>query len=108
MELAFAFIGIPVAAYLALAALPRGRPALIGIPLAAVLFAVLWVTMASGNSDSYLVALIGFLFSAATLAAIVQILRHVIGTGRPGWVYPALVLVALLAAGIPMMSVLGV
>lgn len=108
MELALAFIGLPVASYLALASLPPGRPALIGLAIAGLLFGVLWVMLGIGSSDSYMVALIGFLFSAVALAAIVQVIRHIIGVGRPRWVYPAIVIVALLAAGIPMLTVLGV
>lgn len=108
MELVLAFIGLPVLAYLALACLPRGRPALIGLASAALVIAVLWVTLGLGSSDSYMTALIGFLFSAATLAAIVQVIRQIIGVGRPAWVYPTIVIIALLAAGIPMMTVLGV
>lgn len=108
MELALVFIGLPILCYLALAALPRGRPAFIGIAIAALVIAVLWVTLGIGSNDSYMTALIGFLFSAASLAAIVQVIRHIMGVGRPAWVYPTLVVVALLAAGIPMMTVLGV
>lgn len=107
MELALIFIGLPVMAYLALAWLPRGRPALIGIAIAALVIAVLWVTMGIGSSESYLIALIGFLFSAATLPAVVQVIRQIIGVGRPRWVYPTIVITALLAAGSPMMNVLG-
>lgn len=108
MELALVFIGLPVVTYLALASLPRGRPALIGIAIAALVIAVLWITLGIGSSDSYMVALIGFLFSAAILAAIVQVIRHIIGVGRAAWVYPTVVIVALLAAGIPMINVLGI
>ncbi len=108
MELALIFIALPVMAYLALACLPRGRPALIGIAIAALVIAVLWVTLGIGSSDSYMIALIGFMFSAATLAAIVQVIRHIIGVGRPRWVYPTIVIIALLAAGLPMINVLGV
>lgn len=108
MELAFVFIGLPVIAFLALASLPRGRPAMIGIAIAAIVIAVLWVTLGLGSSDSYMIALIGFLFSAATLAAIVQVIRHLLGPQRPRWVYPLVVVAALLAAGIPMVRVLGV
>jgi len=108
MELALVFIGLPVAAYLGLASLPRGRPALIGIVVAALAIGGLWVTLGIGSTDSYMIALIGFLFSAASLAAIVQVIRHIIGAGKPRWVYPGVVVAALLAAGIPMLMTLGV
>ena len=108
MQLAFVFIGPPVTAHRALASAPRGRPALIGIAIAALVSAVLWRSLGIGSSDSYMVALIGFLFSATSLAAIVQVIRHIIGAGRQPWVYLSIVIVALLAAGISMLNVLGV
>ena len=108
MQLAFVFIGLPVTAHRALASLPRGRPALIGIAIAALVSAVLWLSLGIGSGDSHMVALIGFLFSATSLAAIVQVIRHIIGAGRQPWVYPSVVVVALLAAGISMLNVLGV
>lgn len=108
MQLAFVFIGLPVAAYLALASLPRGRPALIGVAIAALVSVVLWLSFGIGSSDSYMAALIGFLFSATSLAAIVQVIRHITGAGRQPWVYPSVVIVALLAAGISMLNDPGV
>jgi hypothetical protein len=108
MELALVFIGLPVVGYLGLASLPRGWPALIGIVAAALVIAVLWATFGIGSDDSYLTALIGFLFSAAALAAIVQVIRQMIGEGRPRWVYPSVVGTALLATGIPLLNILGV
>ena len=108
MELALVFIGVPIATYLALAFLPRGRPALYGLLAAALALLVLWVTLGMGSTDSYMVALIGFLFSATARAAIVQMLRRAIGVDKPRWVYPAVVIGVLLLAGIPMLTVLGV
>lgn len=108
MELALVFIGLPIASYLGLASLPRGRPAMVGIAIAALIIGVLWVTLGVGSNDSYMIALIGFLFSAATLAAIVQVIRHLLRPQRPRWIYPLVVVGALLTAGIPMIKVLGV
>lgn len=106
MELALAFIGLPVATFLALASLPRGRPAAIGCVVAVAGAAVIWATqMAGGNS--YLGAAAMLIFSATALAGFVQVLRLVIGAGRPRWVYPALVAFALLVAGVPMIKMLG-
>lgn len=107
MELAFAFIGAPVAIYLILAFLPKGWPALVGC-LAAVAIAALLGLSQKGSDDSYMVALAMLGCSAIALAAFVQVLRLAIGAGRPGWVYPGIVLLALLGAGLPMMYVLGV
>ena len=107
MELALAFIGIPVTTYLILACLPHGRPALIGCLVAMALAALLWVSQ-MGSDDSYLVALIALVISAIALGGLVQILRLVIGLGRPQWVYPVIVVLAMLVAGIPTLNVLGV
>lgn len=108
MELAFVFIGLPVVSYLALASLPRSWPALIGIAVAALVTAALWAAFGIGSSDSYLTAVIGFLSAATALAAIVQVIRQTTGAGSPSWVYPSRVGIALLAAGIPMLTILGV
>ena len=107
MELALAFIGIPVLTYLVLAFLPRGRPALVGCFAALALAALLWVTQ-MGSADSHMVAIIVLGISAVALAGFVQVLRVAIGTGRPRWVYPLIVVLALLGAGVPMLNVLGV
>jgi hypothetical protein len=107
MELALAFIGIPVVTYLVLACLPSGRPALLGCFAALALAAVLWISN-MGSNDSYLMALIVLVVSAIALAGIVQVLRVAIGPGRPRWVYPLVVASALLIAGIPTLNILGV
>lgn len=107
MELAFAFIGLPIATYLALASLRQGRPAMIGI-LSAAVVAGLGFIMQSGGNDGYTTAMIMLIFSAIALAALVQVLRRAIGKGRPAWVYPALVVLALVGAGVPMLLSLGV
>jgi hypothetical protein len=107
MELAFAFIGAPVVTFLVLASLPRGRPAFLGCLVAIAVAGLLWVTQ-SGADDQYLLAMIVLVISAVALAGLVQVLRSAIGPARPRWVYPAIILVALLMAGIPMLNVLGV
>lgn len=106
MNLALAFIAVPVAVFLALAALPRGRIAIYGSLGAAVLAAVLWVTQMAGN-DSYRVALITLSFSAIALAGFVQVVRLALGEGRPSWAYPLVVGLALIGAGFPMIKILG-
>ena len=112
MALALVFVGLPVATYPALVCLPRDRVAGIGIAVAAALCAGLWVYSSLGDAgaigDGFIPALFMPLFSATALAAIVQLIRHIMGAGKPAWVYPALIAVAFLAAGIPMMNSLGV
>ena len=112
MALALVFVGLPVATYPALVCLLRGRVAGIGIAVAAVLCTGLWVYVSMGDSsaigDGFIPALFMLLFSATALAAIVQLIRHIMGAGKPAWVYPALIALAFLAARIPMMYSLGV
>ena len=103
MELALAFIGIPVATYLILACLPHGRPALIGCLVAMALAALFWISQ-MGSDESYLVALIALVISAIALERLVQILRLVIRLGRLQWAYQVIVVPA---AGIPTLNVLG-
>ena len=107
MELALAFIGVPVVTYLVLASLPRGRPALIGCLVALALAMVLWVSQI-GSRDNYMMALIVLVISAVSLAGLVQVFRVAIGAGRPRWAYPLVVMLAFLCAGIPALNVLGV
>ena len=106
MNLALAFIGVPVATYLVMASLPRGRPALIGCVAGVAIAALLWASQ-MGSDEKHIVASIALAISAIALAGFVQVLRLAIGTGRPGWVYPLIVLVALLGAGSPMLFVVG-
>ena len=114
MQIALVFIGLPFATFLALACLPRGRIAAIGISIAMLLCAWLWVQFsavdagASDIGDGFIPALVTLVFSATVLAAIVQMIRSMMGAGRPGWVYPAVITVALLAAGIPLIKSLGI
>ena len=107
MEVAVTFIGLPVATYLALASLRRGRPAVIGVLGAAVITGLLFVTQAAAEGG-YSTAISMLVFSAIALAALVQVLRMMIGLGRPSWVYPVMVALALVVAGIPMLKILAV
>lgn len=106
MKFAIAFLGAPILAYLVLASLPRGRPALIGILAASALATVLWVTQLA-NENTYPVAIITLTFSAIALAGFVQILRSAVGDGRPRWVYAFIVVLALVVAGLAMLYEFG-
>ena len=107
MELALAFIGLPFATYLILVSLRRGRPAVLGIFGATVVTGLFFVTQ-TGAEDGFSTALAMLVFSAIALAALVQVLRLMIGPARPRWVYPAIVILGFLGAGIPMIKMLGV
>lgn len=108
MDLAFAVIGRPVAGFVAHASLPPSKMTLSGIVISALVIGMLWVARGLGSAHNFLVALIGFLFSAATLATIGQVTRHIIGVVKPRLVYSTVFIAALLAASIPTLHVLGV
>ena len=106
MELASAFIGAPIVTYFAW--LPRGRAAFVG-SLVAMALAALLLVWQMGRADSHVIALTVLVISAIRPAGLVQIWRMItIGRGRPRWVYPPLLLLALLAAGLPTLNILGV
>jgi hypothetical protein len=107
MKLAFVLIGVPIATYLVLALLPRGKVAFVGIVGAAITAALCYVQQLE-SGESFFVATILLVFSAISLATLVQLLRLVLGEGRPKWVYPLIVFLALLAIGIPMIKLLVV
>lgn len=107
MALPLVFLCIPLALYLALVALPRGRMALIGVGLAGVL-AILTTGFGMLTHGAEAIGAIGFFSaSAVTLAALVQVLRRALGPDRPVWVYPALVVFGLGAGGWPLMKMMG-
>jgi hypothetical protein len=107
MVLPLVFLCIPLAIYLILVALPRGRLAVIGIGLASVI-AILMTAIGMSTAGAEALAAIGlFSASAVTLAALVQVLRRALGADRPVWVYPALVLFGLLAGGWPITKMMG-
>jgi hypothetical protein len=101
------FLAVPLVVYLALAALPAGRPALWGIALAVVL-AILAAMLGMSESNSGMLAVLGlFSGSAIAMAAMVQILRRGLGEGRAVWTYPALVLAGMVAGGAVVFQMMG-
>lgn len=106
MVLPFAFLLGPLAIYLVLAALPRGRVALIGIGVAAVVAIACAVVGTLFDGAGVFAAFGFFAASAVTLAAMVQLLRRGLGPDRPYWVYPALVVFGLVAGGWPLLQIL--
>ena len=101
MNVALALFGIPFLTYLALVVLPRGRITFIGFGLATLIAALVWVRQIA-SVDSVTVAITTLVFSAIALAGLVQILRSALGPGRPKWVYPLIVVLGLLGAGLPL------
>jgi hypothetical protein len=91
------FVVIPLLVYLGLTALPAGRPALLGIAAVAVGSAGLSVFGLAGGQSGILAAVGLISGSAIAMAALVQILRRNLGADRSVWVYPALVVMGLIA-----------
>jgi hypothetical protein len=101
------FAVLPVVLYLALAALPRGRPAFLGLAVAgtlAVLGAGVLVAVDLGGTG---LAMAILSFAAVILAALVQAVRRALSPGRPVWLYPGIVMAALVAGTLPVILNLG-
>ncbi len=107
MPIVILFVAVPLVVYLSLAALPRGKPAVVGIIAAIIAAGFAWVTGEAQGDASLLRALTLLAVSAIALAAIIQGFRSVLGEGRPRWVYPALVLAGVLALAVPLLNLLG-
>lgn len=116
MSLALIYIAAPLAVFLLLAVLPRGRTAAAGLGLAALLLALGWATRALGlppfasasaHDDGYLALILAVLTGAGLAAALAQGLRAAWGPGRPGWLYPLVATFILVAAAVPALTLLG-
>ena len=101
------FAALPVAMYLALAALPRGRPAMLGLVAAGLLAVLAAVILAALGLDGAGLATSVLSIAATALAALVQALRRALGPGRPAWLYPLIVIAAPLAGIVPVILNLG-
>lgn len=101
------FAVIPMVVFVGLAALPRGRPALIGIVGAAALAILVTVAMLLFDTTGMGAAIAMLSGSAVALAGVAQALRQALGPGRPAWLYPLIVLSALLLSGLPLLQSLG-
>ena len=97
----------PVALYLALAALPSGRPALVGLVASGVLAVLAAVGLAAVDRSGLGLAMAVLSIAASALAALVQSVRRVLGPGRAAWLYPMVVVAVLVAGGLPVILNLG-
>lgn len=88
------FAGVPVAVYLVLCLLPRGRAVWIGFALALAAMVALYLRSALAH-DPWGEVLALFAGSAVALAGFAQTARHLL----PGWAYAVLVPGLLLTAG---------
>lgn len=110
------FLLLPVLAFVGLAALPPGRAFLIAAGGVALILAVIWLMrfaamppLFTGEraSDGLTEAALVILTVAALLGSLTQGLRWLLPARRPGWVYPSIVIGTGLAAGLPILSLLG-
>jgi hypothetical protein len=101
------FAVLPVALYLALAALPSGRPALLGLAAAGILAVLGAVVFAMVDLGGTGLALAMLSFAATVLAALVQAVRRALYPRRPIWLYPGIVIAALGAGTLPVILNMG-
>lgn len=87
--MALIFLGFPLAIYLSLCLLPKGREGL-GIGLAAAALALVWVTNDPATDGGFARLMVQIGAAAVALAALAQGLRRAIPAGAAGWIWPAL------------------
>lgn len=97
-----------------LALLPRGRTALAGCGLAGLGIVFLWIYVLvfavsdGAASGSYAIVIAAGLTGAWAVAFSLQALRLRLPAGGPAWLWPSIVAISLLAAGLPALRLLGV
>lgn len=107
MTIGVAYLGIPLLLFAGLAALPSRVGVLaVGFGLVAVVLAGAWLGF-GGDPGGFGTALVIVWGGAALAAGLAQGLRVLLPAGRPGWVYPLVVVAVLLAVGVPALTVLG-
>ena len=88
-------LGAPAVTFLSLAALPEGRGTRLGLLVAALVLAAVATLLPADLPGARPLAM---LFTAAVgLAAAVQAVRALLPAARPGWAYPGLVALVLVA-----------
>lgn len=102
------FFVLPVAVYLSLILLPRGRPAALGVGAAALVLIALTLSAPSDEEGEFRIILAVIAGIAVALAALAQALRAWVLPENPGWLWPALVLGELVTALMVFMLLLGV
>ena len=95
--LTFFFFGAPVALYVVMASLSRGRPALKGALYVAVGLVILWLAMAllTLSPEVETLGYVGLLALSAAwfIASSLQVLRLRLPDTAPGWIWPLSVIV---------------
>jgi hypothetical protein len=116
MILALIYLVAPVVVYVTLAALPRGRSAVVGLAFAAFVLALAWVTQllslpplftGDGHTDAYMSAALTIWTGAVFAAGLAQGLRMAL---RPGarLAYLLLSAAVFVFAAVPALWLLGV
>ncbi|HMO07516.1 MAG TPA: hypothetical protein PKD10_07685 [Paracoccaceae bacterium] len=102
------FLILPVVTYLSLLFLPAGRPALIGIAVAAGAMALILPQVAPEDGSGFGEMLLWLYGGAVALAALAQGLRvtRLPGGGAPP--YPLVAALCLLGAAVPAALILGI
>ncbi len=88
-------LAVYLAVYVSLSLLPQGRPAGMGIGIAILAAAGIWLTN-GGDDDRFVGFLVVTVVAGAAGAALMQALRAVAGEIVRGWVYAALLPVGAL------------
>lgn len=95
--MALVFLAYPLAIYVSLCLLPKGRSGL-GIGLAAAALVLVWLTNDPGADDGFTRFLVMIGAVPVALAALAQGLRRMIPEGAAGWIWPALAVGLALSA----------
>jgi hypothetical protein len=108
MTAAMVFLVLPLATYVSLLVLPPGRPALIGIAVAAVAVALILPRGAPEDGSGFGSLALWLYGGAVALAAVAQGLRVLRLPGGAAPPYPLVAVLCLLGAAIPLALVLGI
>jgi len=108
MSTLFAYLALPVIAFVVLAMLPRGRVAAIGIAVAALAVVLLWPLVLPEDGSGYGTLMQWVFGGAVAAAALAQALRLVRLPGGGALPYPVVVGLVLLGAALIAGNILGV
>ncbi|MEE9453043.1 MAG: hypothetical protein V3V13_01500 [Paracoccaceae bacterium] len=117
MIFALIYIGLPLAIFFGLVALPKGRIAFWSVVVVGDILGLIWLTYfinigpiftGNANADTYTVLAVAISSGAWALASILLAARRIFGANWPRWVWPALIIGALIIVGLPAMKILGI
>ena len=108
MAAAMFFMVLPLVTYVSLLFLPAGRPALIGVAVAAVAVALILPRVAPEDGSGFGTLALWLYGGAVALAALAQGLRVMRLPGGAAPPYPLVAVLCLLGAAIPLAMVTGI